>query len=157
MIEVIIIHILKNIKNTFVAVLLIKLCVLMINLANQLFFMHEKNTVNHFIKSILKENGQFKQTITNHLVKMLSCLQKMKEDFSQVINANDLKLTKNIYNLKGYDSHLIMQQIGKFNIIISVLPNGLEKCMAFTINKNLVFIDSMQFMNSSQNTLVKNL
>ena len=81
----------------------------------------------------------------------------MKEDFSQVINANDLKLTKNIYNLKGYDSHLIMQQIGKFNIIISVLPNGLEKCMAFTINKNLVFIDSMQFMNSSQNTLVKNL
>ena len=48
----------------------------------------------------------------------------MKEDFSQVINANDLKLTKNIYNLKGYDSHLIMQQIGKFNIIISVLPNG---------------------------------
>ena len=81
----------------------------------------------------------------------------MKEDFSQVINANDLKLTKNIYNLKGYDIHLIMQQIGKFNIIISVLPNGLEKCMAFTINKNLVFIDSMQFMNSSQNTLVKNL
>ena len=66
-------------------------------------------------------------------------------------------MTKNIYNLKGYDSHLIMQQIGKFNIIISVLPNGLEKCMAFTINKNLVFIDSMQFMNSSQNTLVKNL
>ena len=81
----------------------------------------------------------------------------MKEDFSQVINANDLNLTKNIYNLKGYDIHLIMQQIGKFNIIISVLPNGLEKCMAFTINKNLVFIDSMQFMNSSQNTLVKNL
>ena len=81
----------------------------------------------------------------------------MKEDFSQVINANDLKLTKKIYNLKGYDSHLIMQQIGKFNIIISVLPNGLEKCMAFTINKNLVFIDSMQFMNSTQNTLVKNL
>ena len=68
-----------------------------------------------------------------------------------------LNWLKNIYNLKGYDSHLIMQQIGKFNIIISVLPNGLEKCMAFTINKNLVFIDSMQFMNSSQNTLVKNL
>ena len=108
MIEVTIIHILKNIKNTFVAVLLIKLCVLMINLANQLFFMHEKNTVNHFIKSILKENGQFKQIIKNHLMKMLSCLQKMKEDFSQVINANDLKLTKNVYNLKGYNSHLIM-------------------------------------------------
>ena len=29
--------------------------------------------------------------------------------------------------------------------------------MAFTINKNLVFIDSMQFMNSSLDALIKNL
>ena len=29
--------------------------------------------------------------------------------------------------------------------------------MAFTINRNLVFIDSMQFMNSSLDLLVKNL
>ena len=29
--------------------------------------------------------------------------------------------------------------------------------MAFTINRNLVFIDSMQFMNSSLDTLVKHL
>ena len=29
--------------------------------------------------------------------------------------------------------------------------------MALTINKNLVFIDSMQFMNSSLDVLVKNL
>ena len=29
--------------------------------------------------------------------------------------------------------------------------------MAFTSNKNLVFIDSMQFMNSSLDKLVKNL
>ena len=29
--------------------------------------------------------------------------------------------------------------------------------MAFTINKNLVFIASMQFMNSSFDSLVKNL
>ena len=29
--------------------------------------------------------------------------------------------------------------------------------MAFTIDKNLVFIDSMQFMNSSLHSLVKNL
>ena len=29
--------------------------------------------------------------------------------------------------------------------------------MAFTINKNMVFIDSMPFMNSSLNSLVKNL
>ena len=29
--------------------------------------------------------------------------------------------------------------------------------MVFTINRNLVFIDSMQFMNSSLYSLVKNL
>ena len=29
--------------------------------------------------------------------------------------------------------------------------------MAFTINKNMVLIDSMQFMNSSLDALVKNL
>ena len=40
---------------------------------------------------------------------------------------------------------------------ISIIPNGLEKYIAFRINKNLVFIDSMQFINSSQDSLVKNL
>ena len=40
---------------------------------------------------------------------------------------------------------------------ISVIPNGLEKYKAFTLNKNLVFIDSMLFMNSSLDKLVKNL
>ena len=50
-----------------------------------------------------------------------------------------------------------MQEIGKFDIKISVILNGLEKYMAFTINKNLVFIDSMRFMNSSLDALVKNL
>ena len=45
----------------------------------------------------------------------------------------------------------------KFGVKINVIPNGLEKYMAFTINNNLVFIDSMQFMNSSLDALVKNL
>ena len=49
------------------------------------------------------------------------------------------------------------QEIGKFDVKISVIPNGLEEYMAFTINKNLVFIDSMQFMNSCLDVLVKNL
>ena len=38
-----------------------------------------------------------------------------------------------------------------------VIPNGLEKDMAFFLGKNLVFIDSMQLMNSSLDKLVKNL
>ena len=39
----------------------------------------------------------------------------------------------------------------------NVIPNGLEKYMAFTINRNLIFIDSMQFINSRLEKLVKNI
>ena len=60
--------------------------------------------------------------------------------------------------MKGYDIHLIFKELCKFSgLEISVIPNGLEKYMAFTLNKNLVFIDSMLFMNSSLDKLVKNL
>ena len=73
----------------------------------------------------------------------------------------NLKLTKKVnvifHNLRGYDSNLIMQEIGKFDVKVNVKSNRLEKYMAITINKNLVFIDSMQFRNSSLDTLVKNL
>ena len=60
-------------------------------------------------------------------------------------------------NLKGYDSHIIFKGLSKFNCKISVISNGLEKYMSFTLNKNLVFIDSMLFINSSLDKLVKNL
>ena len=46
--------------------------------------------------------------------------------------------------------------MSKFDVKVSVIPNGLEKYMAFTINRNLIFIDSMQFINSSLDSLVKN-
>ena len=59
--------------------------------------------------------------------------------------------------MRGYDSHLIFNELDKFDVKIKVIPNGLEKYMAFFLNKNLVFIDSMQFMNSSFEKLVKNL
>ena len=61
------------------------------------------------------------------------------------------------HNLRGYDSHLIIKEISKFDVKVSVIPNSLEKYMAFTVNKNLVFIDIMQFMNSILDSLVKNL
>ena len=44
------------------------------------------------------------------------------------------------HNLRGYDVHL---KICKFDKKLSVIPNGLEKYMAFKLRKNLVFIDSI--------------
>ena len=71
------------------------------------------------------------------------------------------KLTKKIsvifHNVRGYASHLIIKETSKFDLKVSVIPNGLEKYMTFTINTNLVFIDSIQFMSSSLDSLVKNL
>ena len=71
------------------------------------------------------------------------------------------RLTKKIcvifHNLRGYDSHLIMQEIGKFNKDINVIPNNMEKYMAFMIDRNLIFINSFQFMNQSLFDLANNL
>ena len=73
----------------------------------------------------------------------------------------NLQLTKKVpvifHNLRGYDSHLIFNELDKLDVKIGVIPNGLEKYMALFLNKNLVFIDSMQFINSSLDKLVKNL
>ena len=47
----------------------------------------------------------------------------------------NLKLTKKVpvifHNLRGYDSHLIFNELDKFDVKIKVIPNGLEKYMAF--------------------------
>ena len=74
----------------------------------------------------------------------------------------NLKITKKVpvifHNLKEYDSQLIFKELSGFNgLKTSVIPNGLEKYMAFTLNKNLAFVDSMLFMNSGFDILVKNL
>ena len=61
------------------------------------------------------------------------------------------------HNLKNYDSYLIMQELGKYNLKINVIPNGLEKYMSFTINNKLSVIDSFQFLSSSLDSLIKNL
>ena len=73
----------------------------------------------------------------------------------------NFQLTKKVpvifHNLRRYDSHLIFNELDKFDVKISIIPNALEKYVAVLLNENLVFIDSMKFMNSSLDKLVKNL
>ena len=59
--------------------------------------------------------------------------------------------------LTNYDSHLIVQELDKFNLRINFIRNGIEKYMSFTINIKLSFIYSFQFLSSSLDSLVKNL
>ena len=51
---------------------------------------------------------------------------------------------------------MIFDELNKFNVETEVIPNRLEKYITFFLNENLVFFDSMQFMNSSLKKLVKN-
>ena len=50
-----------------------------------------------------------------------------------------------------------MQELGKFNHKINIIPNGLEKYMSISINNKVSFIDSFQFLSSSLGGLGKNL
>ena len=50
-----------------------------------------------------------------------------------------------------------MQEIGTFNKDINVIPNNMEKYMAFMIDRYIIFIDSFQFMNQSLSNLANNL
>ena len=53
----------------------------------------------------------------------------------------NLQLTKKVpvifHNLRGYDSHLIFDELNKSDVEIDVIINRLEKYMAFFFYKNL--------------------
>ena len=87
------------------------------------------------------------------------------------IKPENLKIPIIFHNLRGYDSHFIMQQIGeiankhgyinkkgeKQDLNINAIPNNMGKYMAFMLGNHLTFINSFQFMSSSLDKLVSNL
>ena len=60
------------------------------------------------------------------------------------------------HNLKGYDSHLILQYVSREYApnSIEVIPTTSEKFLSFQIG-NLRFLDSLQFLTVSLDTLVQ--
>ena len=87
------------------------------------------------------------------------------------IKPEDIKIPVIFHNLRGYDSHFIMQQIGEIAkkyahkhkkgkeqlLTINAIPNNMEKYMAFMLGNHLTFTDSFQFMSSSLDKLISNL
>ena len=85
------------------------------------------------------------------------------------IKPETIKIPVILHNLRGYDSHFIMQEIGKIakehtyttkkgekvEMNINCIPNNMEKYMAFMLGNHLVFLDSFQFMSSSLDNLIK--
>ena len=155
----IIVHTQKNINHIFLVVLLTKLFVLIINSVKEVVLYRGKTAVYKFANSCwicdkLFDVGDDKVRDDGHIT------GKYRGASHWSCNIN-LKISKKIpvifHNSRGYDRHLTIKEVSKFDIKVSVILNGLEKYMASTINRNLVFIDSMQFMNSSLDSLVKNL
>ena len=63
------------------------------------------------------------------------------------------------HNLRGYDSHLILHGYKKAAGVaerINCIPTNMKKFLSFSI-ENLRFIDSLQFLNASLDSLSKNL
>ena len=70
------------------------------------------------------------------------------------LTPDKIKIPVIFHNIKGYDSHFIMQKLGQIlknneDISVDVIPCNSEKYMAFYLGKHLTFIDSFQFMSQS--------
>src|SRR5690606_32494722 len=60
------------------------------------------------------------------------------------------------HNLRGYDSHFIIKALTEKFKKVNCIPTSSEKFVSFSIN-NLVFIDSMSFIQASLESLVFSL
>ena len=161
----------KNIKITFLVVLLINFFVLMMNVKPIVVFRGE-NAAYEFIEAILKEYEYCKKVMKKHFNKNLIMTEEELFQSSNICwicekliengdgkvsdhchitgkfrgaahwscNIN-LQLTKKVpvifHNLRGYDSHLIFCELNKFDVKIDVIPNRLEKYMAFFFKQKL--------------------
>ena len=67
------------------------------------------------------------------------------------------KLPIIFYNLQGYDGQIIFNEINNFHVDIAVIPRGIDKYLSIIVNRHITFIDSLQFYNSSLDTLASNI
>ena len=61
------------------------------------------------------------------------------------------------HNFQGCNGHIIFKELNNFDVDISVIPKGIDKYMSIKFNRHITFIDSLQFYNSSLDTLASNL
>ena len=67
------------------------------------------------------------------------------------------KLPIILHSLQGYAGHIIFKELNNFDVDVAVIPKGIDKYMSIIVNRHITFIDSLQFYNSSLDTLASNL
>ena len=61
-------------------------------------------------------------------------------------------------NLEGYDGNIIFKELNNFdNIDIQVISKTSERYMSIIINRNIIFLDSLQFCKDKLDNLASNL
>ena len=75
-------------------------------------------------------------------------------NFKLKLNSKTPPIPVIFHNLKGYDGHLLMQAMSRVQGEIKCIPTNTEKYISFSLG-NLRFIDSVNFLLSSLDKLVK--
>ena len=124
----------------------------------------QNSTVCHICARKFNEQKPLKQKVRDHCHITGEYRGAAHRDcnLKWAISAEKLKIPVIFHNLKGYDSHFIMQNIGHLvrqdlNIDVGVIASNFEKYIGFNIGKHLTFIDSFSFMSQSLDRLSSNL
>ena len=70
------------------------------------------------------------------------------------LNAKTVPILVVFQKLEGYDGHLLMQEMLRVHGKIKCIPNNMENYISFSLG-NLRFIDSVNFLLNSLDSLVK--
>ena len=135
---------------------------------------HFKKMMNEISRTLINAIYVLKniQMKTFMLETTVTLMENTEDQLIKTVNYRlNYKIPVIFHNFRGYDSHFIMQTIGEIaekhkyrdkngeegQMEINMIPNKMEKYMAFMLGKHLVFINSLQFMNSSLDKLARNL
>ena len=124
----------------------------------------QNSTICHICERKFNEHKPSKQKVRDHchITGKYRGAAHSNCNLKWSISAENLKIPVIFHNLKGYDCHFIMQNIGHlirqdFNINVDVIASNFEKYIGFRLGNYLTFIDSFSFMSQSLDRLSSNL
>ena len=89
---------------------------------------------------------------------LTGCFRGAAHKWCNIRLRRSCKIPVFFHNLRGYDGHIIALALNKFpGIDIRVIGQGMEKYLAISLGKYIVFKGSLMFLGSSLANLGKNL
>ena len=92
----------------------------------------------------------------SHIVGNYRGAERSRCNLAYRVSKSEWKLPVVMHILKGYDGHLIVKALKSEFGEVRVIPQNMEKYLSITVGK-LKFIDSLQFVPQSLDSLAKTL